>query len=266
MTDINKKADVTTIVGVLQVLAGLLITIPGVIIFLFSKVWPFFVAAGVFFIWRGFVNYKLASRFRRIYRALGEDTHITLDELERRLDWKSGELLRVLHRQAAHGFWQNSYLDADRGIFALDYNPKYLTAGTGDSALNKLLDTVNDSIHEMTTINHAIENTDLNAEVDVLIDITKQIYAYIEKNPEKSTLIRQFTNYYLPTTLNLLNDYLDLQNQTVKSETMIESMQKISEAMTTIETAFKEQLNNLYNEKAMDVTVEIEVMKKMIDM
>jgi len=66
--------------------------------------------------------------------------------------------------------------------------------------------------------------------------------------------------------VNLLGDYLELQNQTVKSENMIESMEKIKGMMTSIEAAFNKQLSDLYSGKAMDVSVEVEVMQNMLDM
>ena len=117
----------------------------------------------------------------------------------------------------------------------------------------------------MATISRSIDDPDLKASVDTLTDIAKQIYTYIGENPEKSSLVRQMSNYFLPTTVNLLADYSELQKQTVKSENMLTSMQKITEMMSRIEPAFRKQLDDLYSKKSMDVSVEIEVMQNMLD-
>ena len=47
---------------------------------------------------------------------------------------------------------------------------------------------------------------------------------------------------------------------------MIGSMAKIKGMMTSIEAAFNKQLSDLYSGKAMDVSVEFEVMQNMLDM
>ena len=279
MSDINKKADKTTAVGVLQIFAGGFLIILFGIIALISGVWSFFVdgasslpmllflisiIVGGLVIRKGYVNYKLASRFRRVYRAMDEETNITLSELEKKLGWDRKKLEKALRRQTAQGFWEDAFLDTNNGIFALGYNPAYLKTDSGDQALDELLGAANDHINELSTISRSVENTDLKAQVDTLADISKQIYDYVGKNPEKSSVVRQLSNYLLPTTVSLLTTYLKLQNQAVKSENMLESMQKITDMMDTIIPAFKKQLSNLYSEKTMDVDVEIEVMQNML--
>jgi len=281
MPDINKKADKTTAVSVVQMFAGVFLIILFGVFALLGLVWSLItdvtsplptllfllnVVIGIFFIWKGYGNYKLASRFRRISRAMGDSTDMELSALSQKLGWSRDKLLKALSRQRAHDFWPDSYLDIDNGIFILGYSPTYLKTDSGNKALDELLKTANTHIHDMTTISRSLDDADLKAQTETLTEIAKQIYSYVEKNPDKSSQVRQLSSYFLPTTVNLLGDYLELQNQTVKSENMIESMEKIKGMMNGIEAAFNKQLSDLYSGKAMDVTVEIEVMQNMLDM
>jgi len=279
MSNINKRADKITALSVIQMVAGVFVILLFGIIALISSVWSFFtdassylsafiflisVISGGFIIWNGYRNYKLSSRFRRVSRAMGEDTSVKLSVLEERLDWDQKKLLKALRRQIDRGFWPDSFLDTDKGLFTLGYDPTQLKTDSGNKTLDELLGTANDHIHEMVTASRSIADTDLSTQVETIVQVAKQIYAYIEKNPEKSSLVRQLSNYVLPTTVDLLSKYLDLQNQTVKIENMQEAMDKIKDVMNTIESAFKQQLNSLYSEKSMDVSVEIEVMQNML--
>ena len=280
MSDIDRKADKATAVGVLQIFIGTSLILIVWIIALISKFWTFFIDGsssgstfmtlisifiGSLFIWRGFRNYKLAGRYRRVSRIIGDNTYIDLSVLESKLSWDRNKLIKTLNRQIAEGYWPDSYLDNSKGIFIKGYSPAILKTDSGIEAVDEILSKANSLIHDMATANHSIENDELTTQVDKLIDIAKQIYSYVEKEPEKFSQVRKLTSYFLPTTVNLLNDYLELQNQAVKTENMQDSMDKIKDMMPTIEKAFKKQLSSLYDSKAMDVSAEIDIMTQIID-
>jgi len=275
-----KKADKTTAAGVIQMLAGGLLILLFGIVAIFGRIWSLFsdsasslptqlflisIVIGAFIIWKGYRNYKLSSRFRRIHRIMGESTYIELTEIEQKLYWNRRKLLKVLHRQASHGLWPESFIDDANGVFVLGYSPAHRSINSGNMALDEVINAANERIHDMATINRTIEDKDLRTQVDVLIDIARQIYNYAAKNPEKTGQLRQMSNYLLPTTVKLLTDYAQLHNQPVKSENMLESMQKIKDMMNTIEAAYRKHLSDLYENKSMDIQTEIEVMKKIID-
>ena len=281
MPDLNKKADKATAIGVLQIFAGGVLISVFTIIALINRVWvlltnassslPFFlflisILIGAFFIGKGYGNYKLASRYRRIHRTIGDDPDIELSVLENKLGWDRKKLLKTLRRQASLGYWPNSFLDTTNSVFILGYTPSHISSESGNLALDELTGKANGFIHDMTTVTRSIDDDELKSRVTVLTDCIKQIYSYIESNPDRASDVRQLTNYFLPTSINLLRNYVALQNQTVKSDNMNESMQKIADLMSTLEEAFKKQLNDLYSNKAMDVSVEIEVMQNMLGM
>jgi len=276
MKKINAKVDKATAVGVLQVFVGGALVIISVIIALVGMAWTFIfdgtastvgivtlicTILGITLIMRGVMNYKLASRFRKIRKIMSESDSIKLPTLERELGMSRTKLVNTLQRQISRGYWLDTYLDEENGILVQGYNPTHLKSESDNQVVNELISKANGYIHKMMTINRSITDEELTIQVDTLVSISKQVYSYVDKNPEKANQVRQLSNYFLPTSVELLTTYLELQEQDVKSENMTNSMNEIKDMMNTVEAAFRKQLDALYGDKVMDASVEIEVMK-----
>jgi len=281
MKDKDRKANMITATGVLQIIGGILLMFLFGSISLFNRILAFIagetvseppvllaasIIIGSLIVWRGYLNYKLASRFRRVSRAMGEESSMKLSDLEGKLFWSRRKLLKALRKQAKNGFWPESFIDKKNEVFILGYNPASVVSDTGDIVLNELLDESNGFIHDMISANRKVEDPTLKSQVKTLTDIAGQIYAYVKLNPDKAGLIRRLSNYFLPTTAALLTKYVHLQGQKIKTDSMTEAMQKIAEVMPTLVEVFKKYLDSLYSEKAMDVDVEIEVLQSMAGM
>ena len=59
----------------------------------------------------------------------------------------------------------------------------------------------------MRRLNDAIEDEIISRRIDQLEDTTGKIIDQVVAHPEKLSQIRTFMNYYLPTTLKILNAY-----------------------------------------------------------
>ena len=280
MKNRSTKTERTVIAGVLQTLAGCILFCLFGVGALVSKIWSVFAgtqgtsslvlfligtAGGLFLIWKGVENFRLASGFRKISRIMGESKSVQLSALEKKLEWNRSKLLKTLRRQMAKGFWQDAHLDAASGVFMLEYIPPCVFTDSGIQAVDELLNTANGFIHEMATASISMEDTALKAQVEHLIGIATQIYAFVKKDPGKTRQVRQFSNYYLPITAGLLKNYQELSAETVKGENIRESMRKIADAMATVETAFENHLNDLYQDKNLDISVDVEVLQNMIN-
>ena len=86
----------------------------------------------------------------------------------------------------------------------------------------------------------------------------------VRKNPKKLSQIRQFLNYYLPTTIKLMEQYVTLQNQSLKTENITEGMQKIEDLLDKVIIAFQRQLDALFEADVVDITADIRVMEQMM--
>ncbi|MDL2287939.1 5-bromo-4-chloroindolyl phosphate hydrolysis family protein [Oscillospiraceae bacterium OttesenSCG-928-F05] len=135
---------------------------------------------------------------------------------------------------------------------------------SGDPEFDALIETATGHMRRMAELNLAIVNKTMNGQVDELLQVGRQIMAFIQKTPQKRRQIRQFFNYYLPTTVKLLENYSEMSRQSVRGENITETLRKTEEMMGTVVEAFRKELDELFFDKAMDISTDIEVMKSML--
>ena len=102
------------------------------------------------------------------------------------------------------------------------------------------------------------------ADIDRLEDLSAKIFAQVKSDPSKLPQIRKFMDYYLPTTLKLLNAYDRMGAQGVSGENIDNTMQRVESMMSTIVAAFEKQLDMLFGSEAMDISTDITVLENMM--
>ena len=84
------------------------------------------------------------------------------------------------------------------------------------------------------------------------------------QNPKKLPQIRRFLNYFLPTTLKILNAYDRMDAVGISGENIDATKSKVEHMMGNIVSAFDKQLDNLFGAEAMDVSTDITVMENLL--
>ncbi len=135
---------------------------------------------------------------------------------------------------------------------------------TGNPELDQMIRDGGLAIAEMKRLNDAIKDEKISADIDRLEDLSAKIFAQVRANPDKLPQIRKFMNYYLPTTLKLLNAYDRMGAQGVSGENIGGTMQRVESMMGTIVTAFEKQLDVLFGSEAMDISADITVLENMM--
>jgi len=142
--------------------------------------------------------------------------------------------------------------------------PKPAKVSTGDPEIDKMIDDRDKAIQEMHRLNKNIEDPKLSDQIDHLEDVTNKIMKYIIAHPKKKKQVSKFFNFYLPTTLKLLNSY-DRMDETGISGTNIDGTKgKVEDMMDMALSAFDKQLDALFADEALDVSTDISVMANML--
>ena len=135
---------------------------------------------------------------------------------------------------------------------------------TGNPELDKMIRDGNLAISEMKRLNDSIKDAKISADIDRLEDLSAKIFAQVKADPKKLPQIRKFMDYYLPTTLKLLNAYDRMGAQGVNGENIDNTMQRVESMMSTIVAAFEKQLDMLFGSEAMDISTDITVLENMM--
>lgn len=135
---------------------------------------------------------------------------------------------------------------------------------TGNPEVDKIIDEGNDYLRKLRAANDAIPDQSMSEDISRMEKASADIFRFIEAHPEKASQIRKFMNYYLPTTLKLLNSYQRLSTQSAKGENITSTMFNIAGMMHTVADAFEKQLDSLFTDEAMDVSADISVFETLL--
>ncbi len=135
---------------------------------------------------------------------------------------------------------------------------------TGDADADALIVQGTGYITELQQANEKIVNEDLSNKIVEIEDTAVKILKALQAQPSKQPQLRKFMNYYLPTTITLLNSYHKLELQNIESENVSLGMSKIRTAMDDISQAFKKQLDNMFSHEKLDISTDITVLENML--
>ena len=135
---------------------------------------------------------------------------------------------------------------------------------TGNAALDETIRQGRTYLQEMKRLNIAITDPKITKNLDEMERITGQIFDFVTQHPDQLGQIRRFMNYYLPTTLKLLNTYDELARQSARGENITQAMEKIEGMLDTVVLAFRKQQDSLFASQVMDITAEISVLESMM--
>ncbi len=135
---------------------------------------------------------------------------------------------------------------------------------TGNEALDKMLKDGRLAIAEMKRLDDNIADPGISADIVRLEQVSQKIFDEVRRSPDKLPQIRKFMDYYLPTTLKLLNAYDRMSAAGVSGENIDTTLAKVEGMMRTIVSAFEKQLDALFGAEALDISTDITVLENMM--
>ena len=135
---------------------------------------------------------------------------------------------------------------------------------TGNPEIDALIKERDRAVSEMRRLNDAIADEKISAQIDHLEEVTKKIIDHVVAHPKKLPQIRRFMDYYLPTTLKILNAYDRMDSTGISGENISATKAKVEGMMDTITQAYDKQLDSLFGEEALDISTDITVMENLL--
>lgn len=142
--------------------------------------------------------------------------------------------------------------------------PKPESASTGNPELDKIIRDGALAVEEMKRLDENIEDEKISQAIRKLEQTSQAIFQQVREAPEKLPQIRKFMDYYLPTTLKLLNAYDRMSSVGVGGENIDGTKERVEAIMDTIVAAFDKQLDGLFGAEALDVSADITVLETML--
>lgn len=142
--------------------------------------------------------------------------------------------------------------------------PEKKPKSTGTPEVDALIKERERALSEMRRLNDNIADEKISRQIDHLEAVTDKIIDQVVHDPKKLPQIRRFLDYYLPTTLKLLNAYDRMDAAGISGSNISGTKEKVERMMDTITQAFDRQLDALFGEEALDISTDITVMENLL--
>lgn len=244
-------------------------------------------AGSIINIVKGKQKISLVNRFQHYVRIIGNRSYIAIEELVRQTGHEKKAILRDLKLMTQKNMFLQGRLDAKQTTFMLtdEVYQQYQQAEEGrknreaeqviqqeksqkdavyNSQVEKILQDGDAYIHTVRKCNDLIPNEEVSNKLYKLESIMSRIFEQVEKNPESAEDLHKLMDYYLPTTIKLLNAYIDLDKQDIAGENILATKKEIEDVLDIINAAFEKLLDSMFEDIAWDISSDISVMKTMM--
>lgn len=130
--------------------------------------------------------------------------------------------------------------------------------------VQKIIDQGDAFIRKIHECNEAIPGEEISAKISRMEMLVDRIFDRVEENPQSVSDIRKLMEYYLPTTIKLLEAYEQLDRQPVDGENIQTAKREIEATLDTLNTAFEKLLDDLFQDTMWDVSSDISVLNTML--
>ena len=257
-------------------------TIAGTLICVFFLL----IFAGMF--GKGIGMVSLVSRFRSYVKVIGEREFCDLGELATRTGRDLKKILKDVKKMIGKGWFRQGHLDENEKCLIVSEDAWNQYRSTMENIhrqqaekeaaeermrqeydsltpeIKKVIQTGDEFVKQIREANKAIPGKEISAKISHMEMLVDKIFDRVEQNPASVGDIRKLMEYYLPTTIKLLQAYQDLDAQPVQGENIISSKKEIEKTLDTLNRAFEKLLDDLFQETAWDVSTDISVLHTML--
>lgn len=229
----------------------------------------------------GTANLTKLTRFDKYVKTLSGKTYAEIKKLAAAVGKTEKATVKDLKRMISGGLFLQGHIDEDETcLITSDATyEQYLTTKKSledrqaqrekeeeglTEAQKEIFRAGEDYIRQIQRCNDEIPGEDISAKIDRMKHSVEMILSRAKKKPEMTEDLRRLMNYYLPTTVKLLNAYADLDRQGKTSENIDKSKKEIEETIDTLNDAFDRLFDDMFEDTSLDISTDAEVMKTLL--
>ena len=234
---------------------------------------------------------KQLKRFNQYIRTLGNNFYYDIADFAKNLGYTEKQVRKDLKDMIRAGIFREGHLDKQETCLMItdkmydqyletqkNYEETekqkaafsaYNTSNTSSEAkmsaeCRAVLKEGEDYIQHINYCRSIMQNSEMRNKLDRLSQVLDRIFAAVKKDPDKVSDLHRMMNFYLPTTQKLLTAYCELEKQP-SGGTNIESTKKeIETSLDTLNSAFEQLLDDLFQDTAWDISSDISVLNTML--
>ena len=143
--------------------------------------------------------------------------------------------------------------------------PQTISVGNTTSQFEKVMQKGTSFVQSLDLMTRQIQDAKVCGTVAQLSELGEKILREVHERPEKAQNIATFVNYYVPTTLNILNVYRRAEAAGIEGENISKTKHQIESVLeSSILTVFHRQLDSLFGADSLDISLELSVLEEMM--
>jgi hypothetical protein len=227
-----------------------------------------FLAGGLAMLFSGIGMSRRSERYMNYLAYIGANREVPLAHMAATFDVSVNKLCKDLRRMLSKGILPTGYLDLAEGKLYLTemgyHAPEPKREPSPEETAQEAAAREDDILREIRQVNDEIPDAVMSEKINRIEEITGKILKYQKSHPNKEGQLRTFLNYYLPTTLKVLRAYAQLDAQGIEGENISAAKKRIEDMMDQVVYGFEKQLDKLFQDDAMDITSDVEVLENML--
>lgn len=217
------------------------------------------------------------SRFRAYVRAIGDRGYCKIEDLAGAIGRRSSYVRKDLQDMLRKGYFLQGHMDSAQTTLIVDqetyaqYEETEQARRRRETEAAQCPDEVRTIIAEgeayithIRECNDAIPGEEISAKLDQLENVVRRIFDQVKKDPGSAQELHKLMTYYLPTTTKLIDAYRDLDAQPEYGENIVNTKKEIESTLDTINEAFENLFDSLFEDRAWDISSDISAMKVML--
>ena len=257
-----------------------------------SPMWSFLIIGilflgSIFMLRKGLTEKKRLKRMKRYISLCAGKMYVNISDLAGSIGKSTKFVLKDVKKMLELGFFPEGHLDTKETCLMLDDSTyreylklekerQYYEAETLEkqakkqqaASLNPELESMltegNEYIQKLHELNDIIPGEVISQKMDRTEHLLKEIFARLEEDPSQMSQMHKLMNYYLPTTIKLLQSYADFDNISSPNAEVIKAKAEIEKTVDTINEAFAELLNKLFQSAVFDAATDAQVLQTML--
>jgi len=247
----------------------------------------------------GIIQRKRLGRAERYLRLLDGSKFISIENLAKATGKKIRNVLKDIQKMLSLGMFPQGHLDEQKTCFMLNdqvyrqyqeaeksrrlreaeqrraleakqeaapakEEPAPEISREQESELNTMVREGMECIRKLRYLNDQIPGEAISAKLSRLETLLRDIFDSVREHPEQMHRMHKMMDYYLPTTLKLVEAYQEFDRVNAPGEDIVKAKAEIENTLDTINQAFTELLNNLFQDAVLDATTDAQVLKTML--
>jgi len=223
-----------------------------------------FLGGGLGMLYMGHEIKKKIKRYQKYAAIIGDANTMPINTIAAKIPTTYDKACKDLEDMISEGYFgSGAYIDIATGRYMKNSSVQVDDEKTEDT-VEEFTGNYKETIELIKQLNDQIKDETTSQKISKIEELTTKIFKVLEEKPEKKSILRTFLNYYLPTTLKLLDDYRRLETQTGNSANIRKARKDIENILDTLVLAFEQQLDAMFEEDVLDISSEISALESMM--